>query len=72
MICDQAEEDAEIVGDPFLEAGIKIPSDLPYQPNLSENTGKVESKEEKRHSTSNMKEKQELLPLDATDGTSSN
>ena len=31
MIVDQAEEDCEVVQDPFLEAGITIPSDLPYQ-----------------------------------------
>ena len=70
---DQAEQDAEIeVEDPFLEAGIIIPSDLPYQPNLSENAGKSESKEEKRHSKSNMAEEQELIPLDTTNGTISN
>ena len=31
MIVDQAEEDCEVVQDPFLEAGIAIPADLPYQ-----------------------------------------
>ena len=31
MIVDQAEDDIEVVNDPFLEAGIQIPSDLPYQ-----------------------------------------
>ena len=31
LIVDQAEEDCEVVQDPFLEAGITIPSDLPYQ-----------------------------------------
>ena len=31
MIVDQAEEDADLVPDPFLAAGIIIPSELPYQ-----------------------------------------
>ena len=31
LIVDQAEEDCEVVQDPFLEAGIAIPADLPYQ-----------------------------------------
>ena len=36
MIVDQAEEDCEVVQDPFLEAGITIPSDLPYQDKSAE------------------------------------
>ena len=42
MIVDQAEDDCEIVQDPFLEAGIAIPSDLPYQ---DKPDGKSEQKE---------------------------
>ena len=30
MIVDEAEEDLELVQDPFLEAGISIPPELPY------------------------------------------
>ena len=36
MIVDQAEEDCEVVQDPFLEAGSTIPSDLPYQDKSAE------------------------------------
>ena len=36
MIVDQAEEDCEVVQDPFLEAGITIPTDLPYQDQSAE------------------------------------
>ena len=36
MIFDQAEEDCEVVQDPFLEAGITIPSHLPYQDKSAE------------------------------------
>ena len=36
FIVDQAEEDCEVVQDPFLEAGITIPSDLPYQDKSAE------------------------------------
>ena len=28
---DQAEEDVEMAQDPFLEAGVTIPPDMPYQ-----------------------------------------
>ena len=31
MIVDQAEEDVEMVQDPFLEAGVSIPLDMRYQ-----------------------------------------
>ena len=31
LIVDEADEDLEMAGDPFLEAGMDIPSDLPYQ-----------------------------------------
>lgn len=31
LIVDEAEEDLEMSEDPFLEAGIDIPQDLPYQ-----------------------------------------
>ena len=31
MIVDDAESDIEMVKDPFLEAGIDIPEELPYQ-----------------------------------------
>ena len=36
MIVDQAEDDIEVVKDPFLEAGIQIPSDLPNQDEVPE------------------------------------
>ena len=36
LIVDQAEEDCEVVQDPFLEAGSTIPSDLPYQDKSAE------------------------------------
>ena len=36
FIVDQAEEDCEVVQDPFLEAGSTIPSDLPYQDKSAE------------------------------------
>ena len=42
LIVDQAEDDCEVVQDPFLEAGIAIPSDLPYQ---EKPDGKAEQKE---------------------------
>ena len=42
LIVDQAEDDCEVVQDPFLEAGIAIPSDLPYQ---EKPDGKTEQKE---------------------------
>ena len=45
LIVDEADEDLEMAGDPFLEAGIDIPSDLPYQgtpePNKSEKADNV-------------------------------
>ena len=31
MIVDEADSDIEMVKDPFLEAGIDIPEELPYQ-----------------------------------------
>ena len=31
LIVDEADEDLEMAGDPFLDAGIDIPADLPYQ-----------------------------------------
>ena len=37
LIVDQAEEDCEMVQDPFLEAGIAIPSELPYQDKVPKN-----------------------------------
>ena len=43
MIVDQAEEDCEVVQDPFLEAGITIPSDLPYQDKSMEKGGQKDS-----------------------------
>ena len=61
-----------MVGDPFLEAGIVIPSDLPYQNKVTENSSKMENKEEKRDSMSNMAEKQELIRMDTINVTTSN
>ena len=46
MIVDQAEEDADLVADPFLAAGIIIPSELPYQENLKKEDVRTENKEE--------------------------
>ena len=43
MIVDQAEEDCEVVQDPFLEAGITIPSDLPYQDKSAEKRDQKDS-----------------------------
>ena len=43
MIVDQAEEDCEVVQDPFLEAGITIPSDLPYQDQTAEKRDQKDS-----------------------------
>ena len=43
MIVDQAEEDCEVVQDPFLEAGITIPSDLPYQDQTPEKRDQKDS-----------------------------
>ena len=34
MIVDEAEADLEMAEDPFLEAGISIPEDLPYSTQL--------------------------------------
>lgn len=48
LIVDQAEEDADLVADPFLAAGIIIPSDLPNQEKSSDN-GKNENKEDRTH-----------------------
>jgi len=31
MIVDEADRDMEMAADPFLEAGIDIPQELPYQ-----------------------------------------
>ena len=72
MIVDQAEDDAEIVQDPFLEAGIVIPTDQPYQDKVAELKGKKESKIEKRASRSNEAEKEEVIPLDTVNVPGSN
>ena len=49
MIVDQAEEDCEVVQDPFLEAGITIPSDLPYQDQTPEKCDQKDIIELKMH-----------------------
>ena len=56
MIVDQAEADVEMVQDPFLEAGISIPLERPYQDkdpqkeneeNLKSSQVNVDNKEDK-------------------------
>ena len=42
---DQAEEDCEMVQDPFLEAGIAIPLELPYQDKVPKEEDQKENKE---------------------------
>ena len=49
LIVDQAEEDCEVVQDPFLEAGITIPSDLPYQDQTPEKCDQKDIIELKMH-----------------------
>ena len=62
MIVDQAEEDADLVSDPFLAAGIIIPSDLPYQEtNSKEDDEKVKKEEIKSYSSKTNEE--EVAPL---------
>ena len=72
LIVDQAEEDAEVVDDPFLEAGITIPTDLPYQTKSTEKMGEKERKEEKRDSKSNMVENEDAILMNTIDIASSN
>ena len=62
MIVDQAEEDADLVPDPFLAAGIIIPPDLPYQEtNSKEDDAKVKKEEIKSYSSKTNEE--EVTPL---------
>lgn len=62
LIVDQAEEDADLVSDPFLAAGIIIPSDLPYQEtNSKEDDEKVKKEEIKSYSSKTNEE--EVAPL---------
>ena len=62
MIVDQAEEDADLVSDPFLAAGIIIPPDLPYQEkNSKEDDEKVKKEEIKSYSSKTNEE--EAVPL---------
>ena len=49
FIVDQAEEDCEVVQDPFLEAGSTIPSDLPYQDKSAEKDYQKDNIELKIH-----------------------
>ena len=60
MIVDQAEEDADLVADPFLAAGIIIPSDLPNQEKKSENS-KNDNTEERTHPS--MMDEENAVPL---------
>ena len=64
LIIDQAEEDAEVVVDPFLDAGITVPTDLPYQTKPAEIMSEKERKEEKRISKSNMTENEDAILMD--------
>ena len=56
-----------MVGDPFLEAGIIIPPDIPYLPKpeckVTEGSSKTETKKDKRNSKSNMVEKSLLSSI---------
>ena len=38
MIVDDGDEEIEVVSDPFLDAGIDIPEELPYQPEIKKET----------------------------------
>ena len=58
MIVDQAEEDTDLVSDPFLEAGINISSDLPYQEKDSKENYKNDRKGELKSN-----EEEEAVPL---------
>ena len=62
MIVDQAEEDADLVSDPFLAAGIIIPSNLPYQEkNSKEDDEKVKKEEIKSYASKTNEE--EAVPF---------
>ena len=56
MIVDEADTDIEMVKDPFLEAGIDIPKELPYQESRKST---ITSRFSKKHQT------------DTTEGTDS-
>ena len=63
MIVDQAEDDCEVVQDPFLEAGIAIPSDLPYQDKVNEKEEQKDDIKIKKASKTIVVENDANIPL---------
>ena len=62
MIVDQAEEDFEMAQDPFLEAGVSIPPEMPYQDKVPQNE-KKQNLNSSRVNLENAEEKSiDLLP----------
>ena len=52
LIVDQADTDLEMANDPFLEAGISVPEELPYQKIPSSRNSSIRSVMKKKHSVS--------------------
>ena len=52
LIVDLADTDLEMANDPFLEAGISVPEELPYQKIPSSRNSSIRSVMKKKHSVS--------------------